>query len=375
MNPQPARRRSWRIFLPLAFVLVLAAGWSVFWFYAAARAEAVLAAWRQREASAGRHYQCLDQSIGGYPFRIEVQCRDPAADFSGNDPPLAFKARHVIVASQLSQPDLLIAELEGPLTLSLPDASDALVAQWKLAQASLRGRPSAPQRLSIVLSEPIFDGRSAAGTQRLAAANRLDFHVRLVGGSADDNPVVEVAASAANLSTALHPAGAQPVDVQAVGTLRGLRDLAPKPLPVRLKELQAAGGRFDVTRARLRQGDVIAVASGTLGLNAGGHLDGQLEVTIAGLDRILPALGIDPQAPNNPQSARVGAALGALDRLVPGLAQFARENAGPGLAAGLRLLGTPNTLEGRQAVSLPLRFTDGAVFLGPVPLGRVAPLY
>ena len=28
-------------------------------------------------------------------------------------------------------------------------------------------------------------------------------------------------------------------------------------------------------------------------------------------------------------------------------------------------------LEGRKAVSLPLRFSDGAVFLGPVPLGVI----
>jgi hypothetical protein len=173
----------------------------------------------------------------------------------------------------------------------------------------------------------------------------------------------------------LHPAGAQPFDAQVVGTLRGLKDLAPKPLPVRLKELQAAGGRLEVTRARLQQGEVIAVASGTLGLNASGRLDGQLEVTVAGLDRILPAFGIDPNAQNNPQSARVDAALGALDRLVPGLGKFARENAGAGLAAGLQLLGTPNTLEGRPAVSLPLRFADGAAFLGPLALGRLAPLY
>ena len=47
-----ARRR--RLFVPVAIVVVLAAGWTGFWFYAAARAEADLAAWRERARQAGR---------------------------------------------------------------------------------------------------------------------------------------------------------------------------------------------------------------------------------------------------------------------------------------------------------------------------------
>ena len=32
-------------------------------------------------------------------------------------------------------------------------------------------------------------------------------------------------------------------------------------------------------------------------------------------------------------------------------------------------------LEGKPAVSLPLRFDDGAMFLGPIPIGKLPPVF
>ena len=46
------------------------------------------------------------------------------------------------------------------------------------------------------------------------------------------------------------------------------------------------------------------------------------------------------------------------------------------LASGLlALLGQPTTLEGKPAVAMPVKFTDGAATLGPIPLGKVPPLF
>src|SRR5262249_31336294 len=66
-------------------------------------------------------------------------------------------------------------------------------------------------------------------------------------------------------------------------TLRGLADFSPKPWPVRLRELQARGGRIEIGRARVQQGNAIAVSAGTLGLTARGRRDGLIECTIIGL--------------------------------------------------------------------------------------------
>ena len=66
---------------------------------------------------------------------------------------------------------------------------------------------------------------------------------------------------------------------------------------------------------------------------------------------------------------------GMLDRLSPGLGDAARQQAGANIALGLNLIGQPATLDGRQALTLPLRFDDGAMFLGPIPLGTTPALF
>jgi hypothetical protein len=46
-----------------------------------------------------------------------------------------------------------------------------------------------------------------------------------------------------------------------------------------------------------------------------------------------------------------------------------------GILAGLSILGGLADLEGKRAITMPLRFNDGTVFLGPIPLGQTGPLY
>jgi hypothetical protein len=163
----------------------------------------------------------------------------------------------------------------------------------------------------------------------------------------------------------------QPLDADITATLRGFPDLSPKPWPDRFRELQARGGKIEVTKARVDQGDVIAVSAGTLGLTPRGGLDGELQVTIVGIEKVLKALDIDRIV----SQGNIGTALGKLDRIMPGLGQFARQNAGPGIVAGLGAIGKSTTLDGKPAVTVPLRFVDGQVLLGPVPVGRVPPLF
>ena len=68
----------------------------------------MLAAWRQREAQAGRTYACGRQSLGGFPFRFELSCSEASAHFATNDPKVAFTAQNFHVAAQVYDPTLLI---------------------------------------------------------------------------------------------------------------------------------------------------------------------------------------------------------------------------------------------------------------------------
>jgi hypothetical protein len=70
-----ARRKSrfW-LYAPFVLLVLIAAGWSGFWFYVQGRVTQTLDNALAREVQAGRTWTCADRSVGGYPFRIEVRC-------------------------------------------------------------------------------------------------------------------------------------------------------------------------------------------------------------------------------------------------------------------------------------------------------------
>jgi hypothetical protein len=86
---------------------------------------------------------------------------------------------------------------------------------------------------------------------------------------------------------------------------------------------------------------------------------------------VLQALGINRIV----SQGDLGSALDALDRMLPGLGDLARQNAGAGIVAGLGAVGQSTTLEGKPAVTVPLRFDDGEVLLGPFRVGHAPPLF
>jgi hypothetical protein len=368
-----ARRRRGRYIALVVLVVALFAGWSWFWYYASGKAQVAIDGWRAREAKAGRIYDCGSQTMGGYPFRIEVTCDRASAVLPGTKPPLEIKTPNILVVAQVYQPTLLISEIAGPLTIADPGQPPSFIANWQLAQTSVRGTPAAPQRVSIVLDRPVLDRMNGNVRENLLRAKHIEIHGRMAEGSARDKPVIEIALSLSDASApSLNPAAVQPVDANITAVLRGLNDFSAKPWPARFREIQAADGRIDITNARVQQGETIAVGSGALSINPNGRLQGQLSVTVAGLEPFLKTIGADRMMQASPTVDKLA---GSLNRLIPGLGDAARQQAGANLSSGISLLGQPATLEGQRAVTLPLRFDNGAIFLGPIPIGQTPALF
>lgn len=369
-----ARLRKRRYIGTLILFLALVGGWSYLWYYATGKAEVAIDGWRAREAKAGRIYTCGSQSIGGYPFRIEVTCDKAAAVFRSNQPPVEIKTSSILVAAQLYQPTLLISDFYGPLTIADLGHAPNIIVNWKLAQSSLRGTPSAPERISLVFDQPVVERINGNNRQSVLKAQHIEVHGRLAGGSVTNKPIIEtVLRIRAAAAPELHPAAAMPIDADITTLLRGLNDFSPKPWSARFRELQAVDGRVDITQARVQQGDTIAVGDGTLSLNTSGRLQGQLRVTVANIEPFLAAVGTPQVVQNSPDMDRLS---GALDRLLPGLGNVARQQAtSSNLSLGINLLGEQTTLEGKRAVTLPLRFDDGSVFLGPIWIGNTPAMF
>ena len=380
-RPTLARRRIWPVLLPVGLVIVFAAGWCVLWYYAAGVADRARAAWVQREAAAGRLYSCGSRSIGGFPFRLAFDCAPAAAALNSLQPPLTVNAKAVTVAAEVYHPTLLIADIAGPLTVAAPSEPASFAANWSRAEISVRGLPPELQAAAATLDRPHLDRVTGGAATALFTADHAEFHGRVVGGSASDNPVIDALIRfAAATAPTLHPILAAPTEGDIDAEFYGFKDLTPKPWPVRFREMHDANGKIEIKRLRLAQPDAIVVGTGTLTVNANGKLDGLVRVAIAGLDTIVPKLGVERLIGRGIDRLGGGAGqaqqgLNALDRLMPGLSGVVRDSANSGIIDNLNKMGQPTEIDKKPAVLLPLNFSDGFVSLGMVPLGELPPLF
>jgi hypothetical protein len=390
----PRRRPLWRLFIAPVLLLIAAIAWSGFWFFAASQVDVQADAWRAREAKSGRVYDCAKRSVAGFPFRLEVRCdgasvslMSQTAQQAATQPPVTAKLGEILVVAQVYDPKLLIAEFTSPATIS-DSAGQSLAVNWRLGHSSIVGLPATPQRASIEFEDPAIDRLNGTARARLAAASHVELHGRLVDGSSPDQPAIESVLRINKGSiSGLHPLLAEPFDADIRAVLSGLKDFSPKPWPERFRELQAAGGHVEIVQSRIQQGDLVGLATGTLGLTANGGIEGELQMTVAGIEKVIAALGIDKMLEDGvPQSTLdrvapgvktqdINNLMGALDRAIPGLGKVVRQNASVGVSAGINALGKEAMLEGKKARAFPLRFVDGAVFFGPLKVAQIPPLF
>jgi hypothetical protein len=375
----PARQRRWPILAPVLIVIVVAVAWSWLWYEAAAIADRTLAGWVEREAAAGRLYSCATESITGFPLGIQAHCSNAAAAIRNSQPPYALQAAAVNFSAAVYRPTRLLGEVVGPVSVAELGQPPSLSADWKRAQLTVSGVPPNPDTLSIVLDAPRVDRISTAGATGapgtpLLAATRVDLRGRIVGGSPGDHPVIELTVRVAEGSApTFHPALAQPLGIELDMVVRGFKDLAPKPWAERFREMQAAGGGIEVKAMRLTRTDAVVLGAGSLTVNANGKLDGLMRVAIAGLERVVPLLGIDRMIAGGVD--QLAGSSGTLDRLVPGLGNVIRDTANANVVDNLNKMGEQTSIDNRAAVVLPLRFVDGAVYLGMLRIGELPPLF
>jgi hypothetical protein len=377
----PRRGRAYR-YLPLLLVLVaLAAGWTWVWSYAAGSADRTLAGWMEREAAVGRVYSCGTQGVGGFPFSFVSRCEQASASFNSNKPPFDFRAKDITFSAQVFRPTLLNGAITGPVTLADPGQPPIFVADWTTANLSLLGLPPEPERVAVALRGPRLDRVAGPGAGLIFQAERVDFDGRIISGTARANPVIEATGVFARAAApGFHPLLATPLDGKFDLVMRGFRDFSPKPWPVLFRELQANGGEFELKSVRIERPDAVIVGSGKLTLNDNGRLQGTINIAVAGIDNIVPLLGLDQLIGQGVDRLTGGSGvpsqgLGTLDRLMPGLGNVVRESASASVVSNIKRMGQPTEIDQKPAIALPLRVADGVVFLGIIPLGVLPTLF
>ena len=380
-RPAPRHSRLRTVLALLAIAIIVAIGWAWGWYYAASIADRALSGWIDREAALGRIYACGSQSIGGFPFRIVTRCDKAAARFNSNHPPFDVRATGVTFSAELYRPTLLRGEITGPVTLADPGQPPVFVVNWSRGRLSLFGLPPEPEQISVDLQKPRLDRVAGPGAGMIFQADSADVDGRIIEGTARNNPVIEITGHfAAAMAPSFHPLLAEPLQGDIDAVLRGFKDFSPKPWPVLFRDMQASGGGIDIKSLRIERSDAIIVGSGQLTVNEHGKLDGVINVAVAGLDNIVPLLGIDQLIGQGIDRLTGGSGspaqgLGALDRLVPGLSNIVRDQTNSGLADNIKKMGEPTEIDKKPAVALPLRVADGVIFVGIIPVGVVPPLF
>jgi hypothetical protein len=377
----PPRRRFWRFLLLAAVIVALPIGWTALWSYAASIANEALTGWLNREAALGRVYACGSQTIGGFPFGIAIRCDKVAAAFKSNHPPFDVSAGEITFSAQVFRPTLLNGEISAPVTLADPGQGPAFVANWSAAWLTLLGLPPEPERVTVDLTKPRLDRTAGPNAGMIFQADRLEIDGRIIAGSARRNPIIEASGKfTAALAPSFHPLLAEPLQAEIDAVMRGFKDFLPKPWPVLFRDMQASGGGIEIKTLRLARSDAALLGAGTFTINASGRLEGELRVTIAGVENIVPLFGVDQLIGQGIDRLTGGGGspaqgLGALDRLLPGLGGVVREGASAGLIETIKRMGEPTKLDGKPAVALPLRVTDGIVYVGIIPVAMVPALF
>lgn len=345
--PTPARRKSrfW-LYAPFVLLVLIAAGWSGFWFYVQGRVTQTLDSALAREVQAGRTWTCADRSIGGYPFRIEARCSSLTLTSSRWGDTVSVQTGPSVAVGQVYTPGLAILQVTGPLQASLPE-SRKLNLGWKQFEASIALTLSGFERLSAVMAEPNAVLSVPGSADETWRATQLEVHLRRNPTRPATDNVTDIAISAKGsvlpgLDALIGNAEPGDLDLQAsvtqsVAFRRGFN-------PDALETWRVAGGQFELTKLATTKGTARIEASGRLLLDQTHRISGQVNAAVAGIERI--------------GGVQVGGLMAGLGGL------FGNRQAQAGGTPGL----TPIP---------PLVLREGRFYLGPLrlPLQPLLPLY
>lgn len=274
----PSSRRR----LPIGILLgvgILAAGWTAAWSLARSRLVEEMDAGLARAAAEGVRIVCPDRSVGGWPVRLEVTCRDPGLEVPARGIGGSVAALRVI--AQIWDPQLILVEADGPFVAEATGRG-RVDATWRHLSASLRWRIGAVERLSLSIEgidATLRQGETVAGRLQ---SEHLEGHGRASGETGRD---VDAAVSAAGsrLEVAGRRVGPPRSDVSVDATLR---DLLPPDRADPVRGFADRGGRIEPIHASFAVGGVRVAGKGALRLGSDGLLDGMITFAAQGLETI-----------------------------------------------------------------------------------------
>ena len=247
----PRHSRVW-LFAPFVLLALAVAGWSTAWFLIRNGTTRAIDDWLAAEAAQDRRWQCIDRTIGGYPFRITVSCDALSLQRPGAS--LALGA--VTAVAQVYAPRHVIVHAAGPLRAG--DGRSSVDGTWRLLQASVRTVAEGSfQRLSLVVDEPALRVTGAPPGDLALSAGRLETHLRPHPTRAASEGAYDWTLGLARLNLPVLDTligGAEPTDLDLQVTATGAGDVKARPVACGAGALAGSGRPPRGDDPRPRQG-------------------------------------------------------------------------------------------------------------------------
>jgi hypothetical protein len=263
------KSRPWRMFAPLAGVLLLFAAWSGYWFFAFEMAKSEAASRREALARQGTSLSCTDEGWSGYPFRIEFACRAPVFNTKVDEHDVTVRAASLLIVAQAYNPSRIVALLDGPTSIRASDGS-FVEAGHDRAVASFHSMGTECGRFSIEIPALTVSG--------VVEASIMAFHLRCRDHAAN------IAINARDLTVYGMPQGPLRLDAASFDA-EAPRSLLANSQP--LLNASVTGARVEILSAEIARNAVSVKGKGWLGFDEDRRLAGTIATETNDIDGLL----------------------------------------------------------------------------------------
>lgn len=320
------------IFL-LSVIILLIAGWSAGWSFVVSKVETAITETKTKLAEKGRSFECENQEVNGYPFRISLNCDkiSYADDVTG----LVLKAEGLKSAAQAYQPNKALVEIKSPASLTLPNG-DQFNTSWDSMRSSLKAGLSGPENLSLHGKElTIIPLKNA---KHILLVKDMQLHGRQIG---ENNINLAVNLQEAKSQNLLWPS----FDLNTTFLLEDTySDVMNRTSILRVAKTKGLKGQIERFQYAPIEGGMLEI-SGPAQVDQQGLLSGKFNVTVRELPKLINALS--KSFPKEKQ-------------------KFADASKAVSLLA---------QKTGQNEITLPITVRQGKVKIGIIPLGKLAPLF
>ncbi|MGE3832015.1 MAG: DUF2125 domain-containing protein [Parvibaculaceae bacterium] len=311
-------RRPWRMIMPLGVVILLAIAWCIYWTVASRIVKSEVEDHIAALPQSGVTFECSQTAWAGFPFRFERECANPHVRTSEID----ITARRMLAVMQAYDYRHVVALIDGPTEIA-----PALRVTHERAMASVSYSGDGAIQASIELPDLSVPGIGTAKTLLLHARDR-------------NTGLIDVASSGETLVVRF------PQNVTlALDRMRFAASVPAEALSRDWAQILARLGKtVTVSDLHLEKDGLVMDASGEIGIDAQGRIEGRLATRANDIDRLM-------------------AKIQELFRVSKGDLQAAR--------AMISLMQPKKD----GTVALDLIAKDGNLYWGPVMVGRLAPVF